>query len=52
MSFDLHGAWEGFIGHSSPLYAANIDVAKLGYLTVVYKNKMNLYMNKNESIYE
>ena len=35
MAFDLHGAWEGFIGHISPLYAANVNTAKQGYLTVV-----------------
>ena len=40
MSFDLHGAWEGVIGHLAPLYAGNTQLAQEGYLTVVRKRLM------------
>ena len=35
MSYDLHGSWETFTGHNSPLHARADETGDQAYLNVV-----------------
>ena len=35
MTYDLHGAWEDFTGHNSPLYPRDDEVDDQAYLNIV-----------------
>ncbi|XP_030622915.1 acidic mammalian chitinase-like [Chanos chanos] len=39
MTYDLHGAWETFTGHNSPLYRSAFDAGELIYFNVDYAMK-------------
>ncbi|XP_076075265.1 putative chitinase 10 isoform X1 [Mytilus galloprovincialis] len=43
MAYDLHGSWENFLGHNSPLYARNDESTKQKKLNQDYA--VNLWLN-------
>lgn len=42
MTYDLHGPWEKFTGHNSPLYARSVEAEPENELNVVSRKMMNL----------